>query len=85
MDIETFLIDLRNLFNDILISGVKYVPLSVIKKLRTFKERSRAYNLLSLETLIDNFMNDEENRNQYFTDISIWLDIAIIEYENLSV
>jgi len=85
LDIETFLIDLRNLFNDILISGVKYVPLSVIKKLRTFKERSRAYNLLSLETLIDNFMNDEENRNQYFTDISIWLDIAIIEYENLSV
>ena len=85
MDIETFLTDLRNLFNDILISGVNYIPLSIIKKLKSYKEKSRAYNLLVLEKLIDDFMNNENDRNQYFTDISIWLDIAIIEYENLSV
>ncbi len=85
MDIETYLIDLKSFFNDIIISGVNYMPMSIIKKLKVYSDASKNYNLFTLNSLIDNFINNNAERETVFIDISLWLDIAIIEYENFSV
>jgi hypothetical protein len=85
LDLETFLIDLLSFFNDVLISGVNYLPMSIIKKLRTYSNSARNYNLLTLHELINKFIDDSNSRNEVYVDISIWLDTAIIEYENFSI
>ena len=85
MDIESYLIDLKSFFNDILISGVDYIPMSIIKKLKFYAKSSKNYSLFTLTSLINNFINNDNQRNKIFIDISIWLDIAIIEYENFSI
>lgn len=85
MDIENYLVELKLFFNDILISGVNYISMSIIKKLKLYSESSKNYNLFTLNTLITNFINNDDQRNKIFIDISIWLDIAIIEYENFSI
>ncbi len=85
MDIESYLIDLKSFFNDILISGVNYIPMSIIKKLKLYSESSKSYSLFTLNSLITDFINNDKQRANIFIDISIWLDIAIIEYENFSI
>ena len=85
MDIESYLTDLKLFFNDILISGVDNMPLSVVKKLKFYSEFSRNYNLFTLSSLIEDFITKENSRSKIFIDISIWLDIAIIEFESISV
>lgn len=84
MGIEGFLTDFKLFFNDILISGVNYIPMSIIKKLNKYFESSKKYNLLTLASLIEKFINQDNLRGTLFVDISIWLDIAIIECENFS-
>jgi len=85
LDIESYLIDLKSFFNDILISGVNYIPMSIIKKLKLYSESSKSYSLFTLNSLITDFINNDKQRANIFIDISIWLDIAIIEYENFSI
>jgi hypothetical protein len=85
LDIESYLTDLKLFFNDILISGVDNMPLSVVKKLKFYSEFSRNYNLFTLSSLIEDFITKENSRSKIFIDISIWLDIAIIEFESISI
>ena len=85
MDLETFLLNLKSLFSDILISGVKYIPMSLIKKLNIYNEKAKNYNLLVLDNLIRKFIEETTSRSKIFVDISIYLDIAILEYEGLTM
>jgi len=85
LDLETFLLNLKSLFSDILISGVKYIPMSLIKKIKIYSEKAKDYNLLVLYNLITKFIEETASRIKIFVDISIYLDIAILEYDGIVI
>jgi len=78
-----FLTDLKNFFNDVLISGTDFISLSFIEKLKFFSTKAERYNLTTLKKLLEDFISGNDEREKLFVDIMIWLEIAIFKAETI--
>ena len=85
MNLSFFLNELKSYFTDLLIFGIKNLSFSVIKDLKDYSEIAGKLNLSVLSDLLNDFIDRESERVNIYLDISFWLDLALLIYEEFLI
>ena len=85
MKIKELLIEFREFLNELLLSGLAFIPLSSIGKFKKYQKSLEKYNLRYADKLLKKFLKNEEERAQNYLDLSIWIDSFILELEGIEI
>ncbi len=84
MKIKELLIEFREFLNELLLSGLAFIPLSSINRFKKYQNSLKKYNLKYVDKLLKRFL-EEDNRAKNYLDLSLWVDSFILELEGVEV